>query len=257
MTKLSVAENKGITGAHLKIIALICMTVDHIGHAFAMDLLLANTSLYALYYILRFIGRTAFPLYAFMIFEGSKYSRNIKKYFLLLGLFAVVSEIPFNLVGNGTWTDLSSQNVYFTLFLGLAACYVVRLLRENDKNIAWSIPVTALLCASAFILQTDYSWYGVLLIWLFAVTEKLPAYAKWLLPVIGLALIGRPWEILLHNASMTYVNNFCLQFIGSLSALFLIYRYNGERGNIHIHKYFFYAYYPAHLLLLFLLSSIL
>lgn len=247
-------RSKGFTSAHLKIIALICMTVDHIGHAFAMNLLVGNTGFY-LYYILRLIGRTAFPLYAFMIFEGSKYSRNIKKYFALLGIFAFISEIPFNLVSNGSVTDATGQNVYFTLFLGLAACYVVRLLRENNKNILWSVPVTALLCASAFVLQTDYAWYGVLLIWLFAVTENLPAHAKWPLLLVGLALIGRPWEILLNGGGILYVNNFCLQFVGSLPAVFLLLRYNGERGELHVHKYFFYAYYPAHLLVLYLLSS--
>lgn len=243
-----------VTSATLKIIAIVTMTLDHIGHVFAIALIYAQPSLYWLYYLLRTVGRIAFPLYAFMIAEGCRYTKNIKKYLGLMALFAVISEIPFNLAGNRTLTDPESQNVFFTLFLGLVACYVVRLLHENGKNILWSAPVTALLCASAYFLATDYSWYGVLFIWLCAVThgQKLPVRIPVLL--VGLLLIARPWRLLTEGFSMSVLDNACMQFFGSCIALVPICRYNGEKGRLRMHKYFFYAYYPAHLLILSLLA---
>ncbi len=254
---MNTLKQKNITSAHLKIIALVCMTLDHIGHVFALPMLYATPALAWLYYLLRTVGRIAFPLYAFMIAEGCRYTKNIKKYFGLLAVFAVVSEIPYNIAGNGTWLDSSAQNVYFTLFLGLAACYVVRIFKENGKHILWSVPVAALLCASAYFLATDYSWYGVLFIWLCAVTHEQKNAVRIPVLVFGLLLIARPWQIVQNDFAFAYIENSCMQFFGSLPALFLILQYNGERGNLKINKYFFYAYYPAHLLILGLAASLL
>ncbi|MBR2412961.1 MAG: hypothetical protein IKB13_00505 [Clostridia bacterium] len=250
-------EKKAITSAKLKIIALVCMTLDHIGHVFYIPMMSASPAFALLYTLLRFVGRIAFPLYAFMIAEGCRHTKNIKKYFALLAIFAAVSEIPFNIAGNGTVLDSSAQNVYFTLFLGLAACYVVRLLKENGKHILWSAPVAALLCASAYFLSTDYSWYGVLLIWLCAVTQEQKNAVRIPVLLVGLLLIARPWQIIQNDFAFACIDNSCMQLFGSLPALYLICRYNGERGNLRINKYFFYAYYPAHLLILGLLASLL
>lgn len=256
MTEISSA-NRSVTSASLKVIALVCMTLDHIGHVFAIPLLYAQPSLAWLYYLLRTVGRTAFPLYAFMIAEGCRHTKNIRKYLGLMAVFAVVSELPYNLASSASWFDASAQNVYFTLFLGLCACYVVRLLEENGKNILWSVPVAALLCASAFFLETDYSWYGVLFIWLCAVTHKQKNAVRIPVLLFGLLLIARPWQIILNGAATAYINNICMQFFGSLPALLLMLSYNGQRGHLRVHKYFFYAYYPAHLLLFGLIANFL
>ena len=214
----------------------------------------SQSGLVVLYYVLRTVGRIAFPLYAFMVSEGCRYTKNIKKYLGLMAIFAVVSELPYNLAAGGSWQYAQGQNVYFTLFLGLLACYVVRLLEENGKNILWSVPVAALLCASAQVLETDYAWYGVLFVWLCAVTHKLPAKYRAPILIVGLLLIGRPWQIVQSGWSANYIFNSCQQFVGSLPALALLFAYNGRRGALHVHKYFFYAYYPAHLLLLGILA---
>ncbi len=254
---MNTLKQKNITSAHLKIIALVCMTLDHIGHVFALPMLYATPALAWLYYLLRTVGRIAFPLYAFMIAEGCRYTKNIKKYFALLAIFAVASENPFNIANNGEWLNSNAQNVYFTLFLGLAACYVVRIFKENGKHILWSVPVAALLCASAYFLATDYSWYGVLFIWLCAVTQEQKNAVRIPVLVFGLLLIARPWQIVQNDLAFSYIFNSCMQFFGSLPALFLLCSYNGERGNLKINKYFFYAYYPAHLLILGLAASLL
>lgn len=250
-------ERTTFTTSKLKIIALVCMTIDHIGHVFYVPMLYATPSLAWLYYLLRTVGRIAFPLYAFMIAKGCIFTSNIKRYFTLLAVFAVASEIPFNLANNGQLFNANAQNVYFTLFLGLTACYVVRLLQENEKNTLWSAPVTALLCASAYFISSDYSWYGVLFIWLCAVTQEQKNAVRIPVLVFGLLLIARPWQIVQNDFAFAYIENSCMQFFGSLPALFLILQYNGERGNLKINKYFFYAYYPAHLLILGLAASLL
>ena len=250
-------EKNTFSSAKLKIIALVCMTLDHIGHVFYIPMMTASPSMGLLYILLRFIGRLAFPLYAFMIAKGCIFTSNIKRYFGLLGFYAVASEIPFNIANKGDLLDSSSQNVYFTLFLGLTACYIVRLLQENKKNVLWSAPIAALLCASAYFLSSDYSWYGVLFIWLCAVVKDSKNAVRIPVLVFGLLLIARPWQIVQHDFALSAIDNSCLQFFGSLPAIYLICRYNGERGNLHINKYFFYAYYPAHLLLLGLLAGAL
>ncbi len=250
-------EKTTFTTSKLKIIALVCMTLDHIGHVFSVPMLTASPDFALLYSLLRFVGRLAFPLYAFMIAKGCIFTSNIKRYFTLLAVFAVASEIPFNLANNGQLFNANAQNVYFTLFLGLTACYVVRLLQENEKNTLWSAPVTALLCASAYFISSDYSWYGVLFIWLCAVVKDQKNAIRVPVLVFGLLLIARPWRIVQYNFALPYIDNFCLQFFGSLPTVFLICRYNGKRGPLHINKYFFYAYYPAHLLILGLLAGLL
>ncbi len=238
-----------ITGATMKLTALVAMTIDHLAHAFSAQLLYGADACPPAYFLMRFVGRIAFPLYAFMIAEGCKHTKNIKKYMGLMALFAVLSEMPFDFARSGNWVDWSSQNVYFTLFLGLAACYVVRLLREQGKNIFISAPFACMLCLSAMILITDYSWYGVLLIWLFAMTENAKKAVKIPVFVFSLFLIANPWNMVLSGFAPAYVNNAFVQFAGSLFALILIFLYNGQRGSLRISKYFFYAYYPAHLLL--------
>lgn len=246
-----------VTSAVLKIVALVTMTLDHAGHVFIIPLMYGSHPVPWLYFALRTVGRVAFPLYAFMLSEGCRHTKNIQKYLLRMAVFAAVSEIPFNLACNKTLSYPEGQNVFFTLFLGLCACYVVRLLEENGKSFLWSIPVTALLCASAFVLSTDYAWYGVLFVWLCCVTNKTKPAVRFCILAVGLLLIAKPWEIFLHPGVQGYVTNSLRQFFGSLVAVPLILAYNGQKGKLRMHKYFFYAYYPAHLLLLWLLLQLL
>lgn len=239
-----------LTSASLKIIALVTMTLDHIGHVFAIPLLYGLHPLPWLYEILRTVGRVAFPLYAFMLAEGCRHTRDVKKYLLRLAAFALVSEIPYNLAGYKNYTAPNGQNVFFTLFLGLCACYVARLLEENNKNALWSAPVAALLSASAYFLSTDYVWYGVLFVWLCYVTHNKNTAVRFAVLTVGLLLIAKPWDVFMHPGVQSYIETCARQFFGSLVALPLLFVYNGQKGQLRMHKYFFYAYYPAHLLLL-------
>lgn len=134
-SRLNAPVWKPLTSFHLKIIALTCMIIDHIG-ATVLD----GPS----FSILRWIGRIAFPLYAFMIAEGCRYTRSREKYLLRLGLFALVSELPFDLAfwynpkAINTSVDgyiaptisfFDQTNVFFTLFFGVACIHIYEILR--------------------------------------------------------------------------------------------------------------------------------
>lgn len=96
----------------LKMIAVFSMCFDHFGYLFSAG----NFSFYNL------IGRLAFPIFAFQISEGYTHTRDLNKYFWRLFLFAVISQIPFNLFEYAFGFDLS-LNIFFTLLLGLTAIF--------------------------------------------------------------------------------------------------------------------------------------
>lgn len=114
----NVSGKKGITGSTLKIIALATMLTDHIGAVVLGRMELTGALLYA-YYIMRIIGRTAFPIFCFLLAEGFRHTGSKTRYALRMLVFALVSEIPFDLAVRGEAFDFSYQNVFFTLFIGL------------------------------------------------------------------------------------------------------------------------------------------
>ncbi|WP_461817744.1 TraX family protein, partial [Faecalimonas sp.] len=103
----------GINSFQLKIIAIIAMIIDHIGLFFFPE-----------HILFRIIGRISFPIFAFLIVEGFYHTRDIWKYMFRLGVFAVLSEIPFDLLTTGKVFDLRHQNVFFTLLIGVILMYV-------------------------------------------------------------------------------------------------------------------------------------
>ena len=104
----------------LKMLALITMVIDHVGAVFFPQL-----------YWLRYIGRISMPIYAFLISQGYKYTRNFTRYAIRLAIFAVISEVPYDLLFHGTWLEFGNQNIMFTLLSGLIA---VRLLDLSAKK---------------------------------------------------------------------------------------------------------------------------
>ena len=113
----------GLTSNMLRVIAVILMLSDHI---WATYMSLGNWMTY--------IGRIAFPIFAFQIAEGFVHTSNFKKYALRLLGFALVTEIPFNLFYSSRWFNPYHQNVLFTLLLGLLAIYVLDNLKKNFKG---------------------------------------------------------------------------------------------------------------------------
>lgn len=224
---------KGMTGSDLKIIAILAMLLDHIAAIF----LQASP---APYYTLRLIGRIAFPVFAFLLAEGFFHTKHINKYCLRLALFALISEIPFDLAFSRTVFDWSSQNVFFTLLIGLITISCIQYARTSLS----AMPGICLLCqaasvalgmALAFFLKTDYGEIGVLSIVLFYLFHNSKAMA---------AVYVCAFLCLLSSLE-----------VSSFAAVFLIKGYNGKRGISF--KYFFYLFYPAHLMLLYACSVLI
>ncbi len=206
----------GLSSSSLKLIAVISMLIDHMGFV-----------LFPQYPLMRAIGRLAFPIYCFLITEGAAHTSNWKRYALRLFLFALISEIPFDLAMGGRWIDGSYQNVFWTLLLGLLAIE----LYEKKTYLAYAGIVVLVLAGN--LLGTDYGSEGVLLIWLLHVVRK--DDIRWA------AVVAAVWCLCFGG----------VQQWGMISALFLL-LYNGKRGwsGLAI-KYAFYAFYPIHLLVLY------
>lgn len=204
----------------LKMIAVVAMAIDHIGAV-----------LFPQYLEFRIIGRIAFPIFAFTLVEGFLHTRDIQKYMLRLGLLALVSEIPFDLAFFGTPLEFGHQNVFFTMFLGIAMLY---LFVRNISKLRQFLLVFAMLLL-ADLLRADYSSAGLLTIFFFY---------QW------------RGSKLLKLSGMAFVNLFYLggfQKYACFAAL-PIAMYNGEKGPSW--KWFFYWFYPAHLLIIYLISLV-
>ena len=129
---MEMERQKGISGAALKWFAVITMLIDHFAVVFFSTWYwparlaagvrpMITDGARALYWILRGVGRFSFPIYCFLLVEGYFHTRNVKKYLGRLLFFGLISEIPFDLAFDRAWFVWQSQNVYFTLFLGLLA----------------------------------------------------------------------------------------------------------------------------------------
>lgn len=245
----------GISGSTLKLIAVISMIIDHtaagvLGRYLSMSGLMEltgdvaegqqwfneNAQLFTAYYTMRMIGRLAFPIYCFLMAEGLAHTHNKIKYAERLLLFAIISEIPFDLLFRGKILEFGYQNVFFTLFIGLVVIIGIECARERlgGRVIPEILSVIVILgagMAAAQLAKTDYAALGVLCI-----------------AVIYTYRQKKVWQIVAG----------CLVFIWeppALLAFIPIGFYNGKRGWKL--KYFFYLVYPVHLLLLYLVCVVL
>lgn len=228
---------KGLTGFALKYIALLSMTIDH----FSAIFLEYGTTAYTLG---RGIGRVAFPLYCFLLVEGYFHTSNHKSYLKRLFLFAIISEIPFDMAFYKfpLTSDLSTltghQNVYFTLAFGFLAMYLID--RYWQQNTTLAMVSTVIIATAAELLHFDYGSMGILVILIFYAYQKFYTNRS--------VMQG---HIIALLPLLTY-GNFCVYLALPLLAL-----YHGEKGNVLPHgksfpgaKYLFYVYYPLHLFVL-------
>lgn len=212
----------------LKILALVAMVIDHVGAIF-----------FPQYVWMRYVGRISMPVFAFLLSEGYQHTRNFNLYALRLAVFAVLSEVPYDLLFHGTYLEFGRQNIFFTL---LAALTVIRLLDEAGKrqNIFLFL-LAAVVTYAAELLGFSYGYYGVLVPVAFFLFRKYKGFD------------------LLAFAGITYANylddrNFVQLY--AIAACVPLMLYNGKRGR-YGWKYFFYAFYPAHLLILWAVHYIL
>lgn len=243
----------------LKIIAMITMFVDHIGAGILEYLVWSDALspeirdiLLDIDQVLRLIGRIAFPLFCFLLVQGFLHTRSRWKYAGNLLIFAFLSEFPFDFMLSST-LDFSSLNVLFTLFIGLLTLWGIE---KVKSNIFLTIPITLAGMTAAAFLHTDYSWMGILLI------VSLYLFRKKSLLQCGISLILFFAATVIRNIGL--YESLSQAILSQLSSKYtlvfsfwMIYRCNGKR-YIKKGKYFFYLFYPAHLLFLgFLLRLIL
>lgn len=224
-----------MNGFNLKLIAMITMFIDHMA-----AILLPSES--TAWLVCRSIGRLAFPIFCFLLVEGFLHTHNVKKYLARLLLFALISEIPFDLaftsrsIHNGF---LLHQNIFFTLFIGLAVIYGLSITSTVfAKNIVIDKLLQSLLiltgCFIAYKLNTDYEYMGVLMI------------------VAFYLLRNNKILLVLAVLSVNTLFGLGIQTLGAVSMMFIL-TYNGKRGR-QGNKYLFYVFYPAHIFVLYLIS---
>ena len=226
----------------LKIIALITMLCDHLSYL-----------LFGHFSPLNYIGRIAFPIFAFQITEGYIHTKNLKKYFFRLSLFAVISQIPFMLF-RSIFTSSMGLNIFFTLLLGLITIFVYDRFNKVDcKNIAihylcnfFAIFVVIISAILAEVFHFDYGAFGIAIIFLFFFFKQKP-----LLMNIGvvLSIIIYYWNGLQNP--YTYLT-YLIVVIFTCVPLLFINLYNNKKGKDT--KLFLYLFYPIHLLIIYLLS---
>lgn len=233
-----------MSGSTLKILAIVAMFIDHVGAGLVGRLIQSRLSeatlesisaLNLLYTIMRNIGRIAFPIFIFLMIEGMKKTRNVWKYALRMGGFAILSEIPFDLTFNGKILESSYQNIFFTLLIGMLTIITINRIGgilETYGNvlirIAVAIPVTYVGAWVAETMRTDYGAIGVVCIVVMYIFSD-----NRVMQIMSGCIVFL-WEV---TAPLAFVP------IGF---------YNGKRG-VSL-KYVFYAFYPLHLLLIYLLT---
>ncbi len=233
---------RGLSAHALKTIAIVAMVIDHIAWALVPTRSLLGQAMHVL-------GRLTAPIMCFFIAEGYHHTRNLKKYAMRLGAFALISHVPFYYYENGRlpWSAgkiyLAPTSVIYTLFLGLIALVV----HNNDKLSSQAKALTiAGLCAAA--IPGDWAFFTVLWVLAFGANrgdfeKQASAYNRlaFLLPtlIIATRLIARASDWPAHIC----------QF-GVLLAIPVLRRYNGQLGGNKSTKWFFYVFYPLHLLII-------
>lgn len=223
-----------LSGAGLKLIAIISMLADHVNKALIYPYLESNHGFLAFISdVFDIIGRIAFPLFCFMLVEGYFKTRNRKKYLLNLLLFGVISEIPFDMFTTASFFNMNWNNVMFTLALVLVTVWIIDTLKEKMQKRSkalWylvSILIVLVMCIVSMSLSLDYEHHAILIGYFFYLFHDMPVFA---IPFGYASMFKEPWALLGFGLTLTY---------------------NGERGKQH--KMLYYWFYPVHLLILGLL----
>ena len=218
-----------MTSFILKIIAVITMLCDHLGYV-----------IFGKFSFMNYIGRLSFPIFAFLITEGYIHTKNLKKYFARLLIFAIISQIPYMLYINA-FSNSFSLNILFTLSLGLLGITIY----DKIKHKSFGILLVILLSFIAQYLKFDYGWYGIVIIFIFYIFKD----EKLLMNIYIFTLIFINY-FFYYNASSRIEYLFIILF--STLSLIPINLYNTKKGKDI--KYFLYIFYPLHLIILYLLT---
>ena len=224
-----------ISETELKILAMVSMVLDHVGDLFFPGVLW-----------LRMAGRIAMPVFSFCIAEGYAHTRDRKRYLLRMGLFALISEIPFDLAFEGR-IGFGHQNIMLTFFLSIHALELFDRIRggKDPRTERFSTGRTLLgilaigaIAVLAVFLRADYTCFAVVAVFLFYVFRDAHPAVR----------CGGGVAFLALTRTMSY---YCATGFSFIPLIL----YNGKRGRGL--KWLFYVFYPGHLLLLYLLQVFL
>ena len=231
----AIREKSPLSNSVLKLFAILSMLVDHTGATIVSHLRYSSSFspevqqfMSKAYLPMRKFGRLAFPIFCFFIVEGYFRTHDVKKYAGRLFLFALISEFPFDYALHHGQALMHKQNVYWTLLIGLLVIWCI-----DHYFRGMIVPSLIVLCfgmAFAWLLKTDYSYHGVFLIEVLYITRFSSFYQN----ACGAAYV------------MWY------EGIPTPLSFLLTFFYNGKKGWPL--KHFFYWFYPAHLMLLGMLT---
>lgn len=247
-------QKKGLSQEGLKLIACITMLLDHIGAVVVMAWF-ENSSgankglLLDLYEMLRVIGRLAFPIYCFLLVEGSVHTCNPKRYGLRLLIAAVLSEIPYDLAiyGGISWQN---QSVMVTLLLGFL---MLRVMNQLGK-FPWKLLAIMPFAVVAELLHTDYGADGIIVIALFALTRG--STWKEILQFFGLWCIFSPFYLLTPISWLASGFSLTVQELAALAIVPIIFYDGCKATKSKFIQWAFYVFYPVHLLALYLIGRL-
>lgn len=249
MTESAAFHRKGISGNTLKMIAIITMLIDHFGavviengilkyqNPLLMQTILATPAgirWSTIDFILRTIGRISFPIFCYLLVEGFLHTRDVKKYGIRLLIFALISEIPFDLAIFNSWFHPEYQNVFFTLLIGLWVLVWYQKAMGDPLRQFFAIAVG---CGASVLLKSDYNIYGIVLILIIYIFRD-----------------NKRLQTVCSGITAALISVSCLGS-GAL-ALIPIQMYNGKKGERNL-KYLFYWFYPLHLILLYILRLLI
>ena len=236
--------------ATLHVLAMLFMLSDH-----------AWSTLFPSQRWMTAVGRIAFPIFAFMLSEGYFHTHNFKKYLKRMVIFALISEIPFNLMMGGSLIGPFHQNVMLTFIIALLGMKAMDQIRSKGK--LWlSILGCALVVLICFLLGfglfVDYYGTGILMVFIFYFFHG----DKWwcylgqfvLMYWLNVELLGG----LCYNVNIFGHNVEVVEQGLALLALIPIWLYRGKQGyHSKPFQYFCYAFYPAHMLVLVILGYLM
>lgn len=233
-----------LNGFALKRIAIVSMAIDHFGSiimdgalapyrvdgaiAFTKDMPLFIRNAPLVKAVCEALGSVAFPIFCFLLVEGFLHTHSRLRYCLRLGLFALLSEIPFDLAHSGRIFSLSLQNVLFTLLIGIGALCAIAWIEERlaDRRLPRIFATAGVALTDtnvAFLIRSEYVFLGVFcIVLLYLLRKNRYLQLAALLPLC----VASPWIALAAPPIVAY---------------------NGQRGRGL--QSFFYIFYPAHFLL--------
>ncbi len=257
-----------LSNTTLKWVAVITMLIDHIGAILVWSYYLQArrtvgidaAAVYDVYNVLREIGRIAFPIFCFVLVEGFVHTHSKPRYALRLFIFALISEIPYDLAFHDSVAYVNQNgilqgigygythqlNVIFTLLLGFLALWAAEALGKYLKLPNWATFVLTILTLAIGVglaerCDVSYHGYGIILIGVMYLARNYR--------VIQFILEGLATVVYCVFTSGTWLQMY------ALVGFALLFFYNGKRGRGM--KYFFYIFYPAHLLILAIMNILI